>query len=210
MTDYTYTYEGEPRVGAVIAIYVPSQNVGYAFDLDAPAADPGPAQAALQALVESINFLEPQQVSGEGAWQTITAVGGLISFPVPSNWTQEVSDNWVLYGPVGNEAVFVGLGNAPVSGQTNQQLAEFWLSQLQTTVQNLEVLASEPFYIGGLEWHVVVFKYDAEVKMAGAYFTTTNVGGQDFVFWLEAPDADFDQLYTEVFSVIIGGFKFGG
>jgi hypothetical protein len=210
VTDYTYTYDSQPRVGAVIAIYVPSQNVGYAFDLDAPAATPEPAQQALQALVESINFFEPQQVSGESAWQTVTAAGEQVSFPVPSNWTQETKDNWTLYGPVGNEAVFVALANAPASGQTNTDLANYWLAQLQTSVQNLQVLASEPFYIGGLEWHVVVFVYDADVKMAGAFFTTTNVGGQDYIFWLEAPDADFDQLYADIFSVIVGGFKFEG
>jgi hypothetical protein len=81
---------------------------------------------------------------------------------------------------------------------------------LQSGVQNLQVLASEPFYIGGLEWHVVVFTYDDAVKIGGAFFTTTNVGGQDYVFWLEAPDADFDQLYADTFSVIVGGFTFGG
>ena len=59
VTDYSYSYAGEARTGAVIAIFVPSQGVGYAFDLDAPAANPGPAQEALQALVESINFFDP-------------------------------------------------------------------------------------------------------------------------------------------------------
>jgi hypothetical protein len=210
VTDYTYTYEGEARIGAVIAIYVPSQNVGYAFDLEGPAANPGPAQQALQALVESINFLEPQQVSGDTAWQTVAPASGQVSFPVPSNWTQETSEGWTLYGPVGNEAVFVALASAPTSGQANADLANDWAGQLQSSVSNLTVLASEPYYIGGLEWHVIVFTYDGDVKMAGAFFTTTNVGGQDYIFWIEAPDADFDQLYSEVFSVIIGGFKFGG
>jgi hypothetical protein len=210
VTDYTYSYNGEPRVGAVIAIYVPSQHVGYAFDLDAPASAVGPAQEALKALVDSINFLEPQQVSGESAWQTVTAADGQVSFPVPSNWTKEEKNNWTLYGPVGDKTVFVGLANAPTSGQSNADMANGWLSQLQSSEQNVQVLASEPFYIGGLEWHVVTFTYDSTVKIGGAFFTTTNVGGQDYVFWLEAPDADFDQLYADTFSVIIGGFTFSG
>jgi hypothetical protein len=210
VTDYTYSYNGDPRVGAVIAIYVPDQHVGYAFDLDAPASAVGPAQEALQALVDSINFFQPQQVSGQSAWQTVTAADGQVSFPVPSNWTKEEKDNWTLYGPVGNKAIFVGLGNAPTSGKSNEELANDWLSQLQSGVQNLQVLASEPFYIGGLEWHVVVFTYDGTVKIGGAFFTTSNVGGQDYVFWLEAPDSDFDKLYADTFSVIIGGFTFGG
>lgn len=210
VTDYTYTYNGEARVGAVIAIYVPSQNVGYAFDLDAPANNPAPAQQALQALVGSINFFDAGAVAGTSAWQTVAVAGGLVSFPVPANWTPEESDGWTLYGPVGDDAVFVAATAAAATGQTNADLAQSWAGQLQAGVQNLEILASEPFYIGGREWHVVVFTYDGAVKMAGAFFTLAGIGGQDVTFWIEAPDADFDRLYADVFSVILGGFALGG
>lgn len=210
VTDYTYTFNGEARVGAVIAIYVPSQNVGYAFDLDAPASNPAPAQQALQALVSSINFFDVGAVSGTSAWQTVTVADGLVAFPVPVNWTPDQSDGWMLYGPVGNDAVFVGASAVAATGQTNADIAQFWVTQLESSLQNLEVLASEPFYIGGKEWHVVVFTYDGAVKMAGAFFTLAGIGGQDVTFWIEAPDADFDQLYADVFSVILGGFALGG
>ncbi len=210
VTDYTYSFNGEARVGVVIAIYVPSQNVGYAFDLDAPAANPAPAQQALQALVSSINFFDVGAVAGDSEWQTVSTAGGLLSFPVPANWTSEQSDEWLLYGPPGDESVFVALQTAAGTGQTNAALAQNWVGQLQAGVQNLEILASEPFYIGGREWHVVVFTYDGAVKMAGAFFTLTGIGGQDVTFWIEAPDADFDRLYAEVFAVILGGFALGG
>jgi len=210
VTDYTYTFNGAGRVGVVIAIFVPSQGVGYAFDLDAPAENPAPAQQGLQALVNSINFFDPETVLGTASWQTVTPGEGLVSFPVPANWTPEETEGWTLYRPVGNDTVFVGLGTASASGQTNEQLVQFWVEQLETSVSNFQVLASEPFYIANREWHVVVFAYDADVRIAGAFFTTTSVGGYDYVFWIEAPDADFDQLYADVFSVIIGGFTFNG
>jgi hypothetical protein len=210
VTDYTYTFNEEARVGVVIAIYVPSQNVGYAFDLDAPATNPAPAQQALQALVSSINFFDVGAVAGDSEWQTVSAADGLLSFPVPANWTSEQSDEWLLYGPPGDESVFVAVQMAVAAGQTNVVLAQGWVEQLQAGVQNLQVLASEPFYIGEREWHVVVFTYDGAVKMAGAFFTLTGVGGQDVTFWIEAPDADFDRLYAEVFAVILGGFAIGG
>ena len=210
VTDYTYTYLGEARVGVVIALYEPSQKVGYAFDLDAPAANPAPAQQALQALVSGISFFDSGAATGDSAWQTVTAADGLLSFPVPANWTPDQSDEWLLYGPVGADSVFVALQTAAATGQTNAALAQYWVGQLQTSVQNLQILASEPFYIGGGEWHVVVFTYDGAVKMAGAFFTLTGIGGQDAIFWIEAPDADFDRLYAEVFSVILGGFTLGG
>jgi hypothetical protein len=209
VTDYTYTYNGEPRIGTVIAIYVPSQNVGYGFDLDAPVSNPGPAQQALQALVKSINFFQPQQATGQSSWQTVTAADGRISFPVPANWATETSGNWTLYGPPDNKAVFVGITTQAASGQTNEQLGQFWVSQLQSGVQNLQVKASQPYYVGGRDWYLVVFTYDKDVKMAGAFFVTS-VGVQDYTFWIEAPDADFDQLYADIFSVTIGGFTFSG
>lgn len=210
VTDYTYTFNGEGRVGSVIAIYVPDQGVGYAFDLDAPANNPAPAQLALRALVSSISFFKPAEVVGSSAWQTVTVADGLITFPVPASWTSDQSGGWLLYGPVGKKDVFAAVTTAPATGQTNAALAQGWVAQLQASEQNLQVLASEPFYIGGREWHVVVFTYDDVVKMAGAFFTLANVGGQDVTFWIEAPDAGFDQLYADVFSVILGGFALSG
>jgi len=210
VTDYTYTFNGEGRVGSVIAIYVPSQGVGYAFDLDAPANNPAPAQLALRALVNSINFFQPADVLGTSAWQTVTVADGLMTFPVPAAWTPDQSGGWLLYGPVGRQEIFAAVATAPASGQTNQALAQGWVAQLQASEQNLQILASEPFYIGGREWHVVVFTYDDAVKMAGAFFTLTNLSGQDVTFWIEAPDAEFDQLYSDVFSVILGGFTLAG
>ncbi len=209
VTDYTYTYNNEARVGAVIAIYAPDQQVGYAFDLDAPASNPAPAQEALQALIKSINFFQSQQVVGQSDWQTVTGAGGQVSFPVPANWAAETSGNWSLYGPADNKAIFVGLASQAASGQTNEQLAQGWVTQLQGGVQNLQISASQPYYVGGREWFLVVFTYDGDVKMAGAFFTTT-MGSQDYTFWIEAPDAQFDQLYADVFAVTIGGFAFTG
>ncbi|MBN1200239.1 MAG: hypothetical protein JXJ20_00145 [Anaerolineae bacterium] len=209
VADYTYSFNGQPRVGAVIAIYVPVQGVGYGFDLDAPAETPEPATQALQVLVDSINFFEPTEIVGESAWQVVTLAEGQVMFSVPASWVQETGENWVLYGPATNPAVFVGLATAPASGQTREQLAQSWIDQLQASVTNLEILASEPYYVGNREWHLVVFVYDDQVKMAGAFFVTTD-GQNDYTFWLEAPDADFDQIYADVFSVTVDGFAFGG
>ncbi|GAB4424716.1 MAG: hypothetical protein Kow00106_21490 [Anaerolineae bacterium] len=210
VTDYSYTFNGEGRVGSVIAIYVPDQGVGYAFDLDAPANNPAPAQLALRALVNSINFFQPAEVLGTSTWQTVTVADGLMTFPVPASWTPDQSGEWLLYGPVGQQEIFAAVATAPTSGQSNEALAQGWVAQLQASEQNLQILASEPFYIGGREWHVVVFTYDDVVKMAGAFFTLTNLSGQDVTFWIEAPDAEFDQLYSDVFSVILGGFALAG
>lgn len=209
VTDYTYTFRGAARVGAVIAIYVPEQGVGYGFDLDAPAETPGPAQAALEALVNSINFFEANLALGESSWKDVTGADGLVTFPVPGDWVQEQSGGFMLYGPANDESVFIGLGTAPASGQSNEQLAEFWLGQVEQGLNNVSVLASEPFYIGNREWYLTVFTYDGDVKTAGAFFVTV-AGDQDIVFWLEAPDERFDQLYADVFSVTLGGFVFNG
>ena len=208
VADYTYTFNGEARAGAVVAIYVPDQNVGYGFDIDAPAAQPDAAKAALDALVSSINFFLPQDVQGQSAWQTVSAANGLVSFPVPNGWVQETSSGWTLYGPADDESVFIALTNAEASGATNQELAEYWIAQLEGSVSNFQVSASEPYYIGATEWYLVVFTYDdAGTPVAGAFFAAS-VGGQDYTFWIEAPDAQFDQLYADVFSVSLGGFTF--
>ncbi len=208
VTDYTYDYQGSGRVGSVIAIYVPSQGVGYAFDLDAPAANLGPAQEALQALVDSITFFDPESQVGQSAWRTVTLLDGLVTFPVPVTWEEETGDGWTLYGLPDDRRVFIGLGADAATGQSNEELAQVWLDQLQQGVEGFNQLASEPYYIGGRAWHVVVFTYETDVPIGGAFFTTS-AQEQDIVFWLEAPDAQFDQLFDDVFAVTIGGFAFG-
>ncbi|HML24762.1 MAG TPA: clostripain-related cysteine peptidase [Aggregatilinea sp.] len=208
VADYTYTFNGEARVGAVVAIYVPDQNVGYGFDIDAPASAPDAAVTALNALVASINFFSPQDIQGQSAWQTATTAQGAVSFPVPAGWVEETNGGWTLYGPTDDQNVFIGLTSAAASGATNQELAEYWISQLEGSVSNFSVSASEPYYIGENEWYLVVFTYDnAGTLTAGAFFAAT-FGGQDYTFWIEAPDAQFDQLYADVFSVSLGGFMF--
>jgi hypothetical protein len=209
VTDYTYTYQGQARKAAVIAIYVPSQNVGYGFDIDAPADNPDPAIRALQALLDSINFFEVSQAEGQSAWQTVSLAEGRVSFPVPTTWVQETQGNWTLFRAPDNPVIFIALGATPASGQTKEAIAQAWVTELQNTETNLQILASQPYYVGNEEWYLVVFTYDDVVKMAGAFFATT-VGGEDYVFWLEAPDAEFDQLYNDIFSAAVDGFAFGG
>ena len=83
------------------------------------------------------------------------------------------------------------------------------VAALQQSETNLQVLASEPYYVGNEEWHLVVFTYDDAQKMAGAFFATT-LGTQDYILWIEAPDIAFDQLYADTFSVAVNGFTFNG
>jgi hypothetical protein len=209
VTDYSYSFRGEARLGAVIAIYVPDQAVGYAFDLDAPAANPDPAKQALETLVSSINFFVVEQAIGTSGWQTVEAADGLVSFPVPADWEPFPSGDWMLYGPVDNQAVFIAITVQAASGMSNDELAQDLVDQLQGGVEGLEVLASEPYFVGGREWALVVFTYQGDVKTAGAFFVTT-AGGNDYTLWIEGPDAEFDQLYADFFGVSVGGFKFNG
>jgi len=204
--DYSYSFQGEERLGAVVAIYSPAQNVGYGFDLDAPAASPGPAEQALAALVSSINFFQPAEVAGVSEWQTVNTPDGQASFPVPSNWVRETSGNWVMYGPADDKAIFIGVQSAAASGESKEALAQSWVSQLESGTENLQILASEPYYVGSHEWYLVVFTYDeAGTTLGGALFVNT-IGAHDLTIWLEAPNNQFDALYAETFSVAVNGF----
>lgn len=209
VTDYTYSFNGAPRIGAVIAIYVPDQNVGYAFDLDAPQSNTEPALQAFQVLVDSINFFDIQAASGSSIWQTVTLADGRVSFPVPSTWLQEGDGAWTLYRAPDTAGTFLAFGATAATGQTKEAIAQQALAALQQSETNLQVLASEPYYVGNEEWHLVVFTYDDAQKMAGAFFATT-LGTQDYILWIEAPDIAFDQLYADTFSVAVNGFTFIG
>jgi len=209
VTDYTYSYRGENRIGAVIALYVADKGVGFGFDLDAPASNPEQAQVAVQELVASIKFFGVQDVTGESAWQTAAPPDSGVTFPVPADWVQDSSGGWTLYGPANDTSIFVGLTWEAASGQSNEQLAQYWYDQLASSLTNFKVLSAEPFYIGGREWALVIFTYQGAVPMQGAFFVTS-AGGRDYTIWIEAPQATFEALAGEVFTVVVGGFAFQG
>ncbi|NDJ75514.1 MAG: hypothetical protein GYB65_04575, partial [Chloroflexi bacterium] len=210
VTEYTYIYGGQQRNGTVIAVYVPDQGVGYGFDLDSSAANPADAEQARLALLASITFFDPAAIMGSSIWQSVTLAEGTVSFPVPESWQRRDEGLWTFFDAPDDPAVFIGLGAATTAGRTRDELVTHWIDRLDENVVNLAILASEPYYVGSEEWHLVVFTYDADVTIGGAFFATTDVGGQDYVFWLEAPNTDFDQLYADVFSIVVDGFSFAG
>ncbi len=214
VVDYTYTFNGQPRVGAVLAIYVSQQGIGYGFDVDAPASAVDLASAAFELLVDSLAFFDTQASLGSSNWVTASAAGGQVTFSVPVNWVQTQVEDWAIYSPPGDTTTFIAVKASQRQGLSNEQLAQQYLTLLQQNpnVSDVEVFASEPYYIGNEAWHLVGFTYQntaSGLPTAGAYFVTT-IGTQEYVFWLEAPDAAFDQAFDTIFSVIIDSFAFNG
>lgn len=214
VVDYTYTFNGQPRVGAVLAVYVPRRGIGYGFDVDAPANAVDLAAAAFELLVDSLEFFDTQASLGSSNWVTASAADGQVTFSIPADWVQTQVEDWTIYSPPGDTTTFVAAKASQRQGLSNELLAQQYLTLLQQNpnVSDVEVFASEPYYIGSEAWHMVGFTYTnttSGLATAGAYFVTT-IGTQEYVFWLEAPDAAFDQTFDAIFSVIINSFAFNG
>ena len=80
------------------------------------------------------------------------------------------------------------------------------MSQLESGTENLQILASEPYYVGSHEWYLVVFTYDEAGTMLGGALFVNTIGAHALPIWLEAPNNQFDALYAETFSVAVNGF----
>jgi hypothetical protein len=212
VVDYTYTFNGQNRVGAVLAIYVPEQNLGYGFDVDAPEEAVDVATNAFSLLVQSVNFFDVQGTLGASNWTSVSI--DHVSFSVPADWVETSVSEWTVYSPANDTTTFMAIKVGPTQGLSNEQLANQYYALLQqnTNVTNLQVQASEPYYIGNQSWYVVVFSYinaRGGLNTTGSYFVTT-LGTQEYVFWLEAPTSAFDQTFTDTFSVIINSLTLGG
>ncbi|MBN1967429.1 MAG: hypothetical protein JW910_22435, partial [Anaerolineae bacterium] len=196
VVDYAYTFNGQPRVGAVLAVYLPDAGIGYGFDLDAPENNLDAASTAFTLLVDSLEFFDVSSAIGTSNWAPVTAGNGLVSFVIPSTWVETTVGDWSIYSAPGDTVTFAALSIAPSQGLSNEQLADqyFGLLQQNTNVNNVDVYASEPYYIGNEEWYVVGFTYtntNTGLLTAGAFFVSS-IGAQEYVFWVEAPDAAFD------------------
>ncbi len=213
VVDYTYTYNGQERNGAVLAIYVPERGIGYGFDMDSPAGALDEAAGAFSLLVESVEFFDVEGSLGASNWATVTP-NPAVSFSVPVDWVETDVSGWTIFSPAGDTTTFIAFKASASQGLTNEQLAQqyFGLLQQNSNVSNVETFASEPYYIANEAWHMVGFTYtntSNNLLTSGAYFVT-GVGSQEYVFWLEAPDSTFDSLFDSTFSVIINSFTFNG
>ena len=214
VVDYTYTLQGTQRAGVVLAIYAPERAIGYGFDVDAPADQVDAASTAFNMLVDSLNFFDTQATLGSSDWQVVEAANGLASYAVPAAWQPTQLEAWQIYSPAGDTTTFSAFQAAPTQGLTNEMLAQQYFNLLEQNpnVQDVAVFASEPYFIGEVQWILVGFTYtnaNSGLATSGAYFVT-NVGQQEYIFWIEAPEAVFDDTFNTTFSVMISSFVFGG
>ncbi|MBL8130294.1 MAG: hypothetical protein JNL42_00425 [Anaerolineae bacterium] len=59
---YDFTVDGDPHIGALLAIYVPDLETGFLVDLDTPEALADEAGAVFDTMIGSLNFFMPPQV----------------------------------------------------------------------------------------------------------------------------------------------------
>ncbi len=214
IVNYLYTLNNQPRAGTVLTVYLPERGLGYGFDLDARASELETAEAVFGILADSIHFFDVAATLGTSSWTTVEAGGGLVSFSVPVSWSPTQAAPWNIYHPEGDTSTFMAVKVDVAQGLSNETLAEqtFDLLGANTNVSNLQTLAAQPYFIGNETWYMISFSYtntSTGVHTDGAFFVTT-AGRQEYVFWLEAPTAVFDQAWEDTFSVIINSFTFSG
>lgn len=212
--EYAYSFQGQPRAGTVLTVYLPERGLGYSFDLDAPASQTALVETVLGILVESIHFFDVAENLGTSSWVTVQAGNGLVSFSVPEDWQEIQSEDWRIYSLADDTSTFMAVKITDAQGLSNEALAEQTLEMLQanTNVSNLQTLAEQPYFIGNEAWQMITFAYTNtanSIRTNGAFFVTT-AGRQEYVFWLEAPTEVFAQAWEDTFSVIINSFTFNG
>ena len=62
---YAFSVDGEPRVGAVLAIYIPDLETGFLVDLDTLEATADEGEAVFDTMIGSLSFFMPPDMGTE-------------------------------------------------------------------------------------------------------------------------------------------------
>ncbi|MBN1286762.1 MAG: hypothetical protein JXB47_15290 [Anaerolineae bacterium] len=215
-----YRYEGSKgaRRGIYLAFYQPNVDLGFALDLDAAVDYWDLAAAGLETMRGTLKLFDPTTgvalASTGGDWQTDVNQALAFTLPAPQTWLPpQPSNDWLMYMPAdGDGNTFVALRADASEGKAKEQIVAEWVDGLTQFdgYLDVQVAGQREYYIGDKVWAAVDFTYvweDDGMPITGAFFVATHEGW-DYVYWLEAPTADYQQTFDRVFRVMIDGFAF--
>ena len=106
--------------------------------------------------------------------------------PLPESW------DWSDYGAV-------------TSARDQANCGSCWAFATTASLESHIIIE-----FGNETWHMISFRYNNAsngLRTDGAFYVIAR-GNQEVVFWLESPDATFQQTYDSTFSVMINSFTF--
>ncbi|HSM55821.1 MAG TPA: hypothetical protein VK879_06660, partial [Candidatus Sulfomarinibacteraceae bacterium] len=199
LTAYGYEAEGESRTGVLATFGHGGRDLGVVVDLDGPATGEAETMALMDAVLSGWQFRPVGLDAAPGGW-TRREVGGL-DMAVPSDYAYERLENG--WERLSSGDVFLALRTEPASGMGRPAIVARWLEVAGNGVEGFEAGAPQRFALAGAGWSRADFSYESSGAIVRGLLMATIVDSREVVAWVEAPDAGFQQLESNVFLVML-------
>jgi Clostripain family/Bacterial pre-peptidase C-terminal domain len=205
---FSYSNDSGTFASRAFAVYIDSLSLGLVFS--AESIDAARTDQLYQLLLDSLTFFDAQAVKDQdrGMW-TSDAYTDNDSYPVPNDWMPGAESDGLfwIYRP-GNATA-----GSTVAGVTVlTDLSESAAATLDTILaQEIEgkagyaLVGKDTYYSQNHNWEYAQYTLEGGTITGRLYVTV--VEGKPYLLMFEAPTAEFEATFADVFTVMLDGFE---
>jgi hypothetical protein len=210
---FTFTYEGsdgKSYLGKAFSIYVSELELGLVFSSEG--IDEGETDRIYQILLDTLTFFDAQAIKDQdtGLW-TYDIYTDSDTYPVHRDWMPGGDEGlfWIYRpGNASEGSTFAAITVLTDESDDAKDTLETILAQEVEDLDEYQLLGAETYYADNHTWEWASYTYENDDGdlIAGRLYVTT-VNGRPYLLRFEAPAGDFEQVFRDVFTVMLDGFK---
>jgi hypothetical protein len=208
--DYTYTNnDGDDFTGRGFVTYLEDLDIGLIFASEA--LDANRTAELYDLMMSTIVFFDPTAFdeNDTGRWQP-DRFDEDTRYSVPTDWMpggeREGTGRIWFYSP-GDDAsspVRAAVSAYPDREGTAAELRDAFIDAYAAAERGFEVIETETYYGENETWEVTTYQRDGFI---GRVFATIGQNGTGYVWWFEAPEDQFNQVFDETFRIMLDSFR---
>jgi hypothetical protein len=211
---FTFSYEtteGTEGFAKAMVVYLDDVALGFVFSSEG--ADEAETERVFDLMQETLTFFDATAVNeqDQGQWE-IDVYTDNDRYPVRKDWLPGANDGlWWYYHPGDDQTstTFAAITVLTDVSDSAAQTLEEILDQEIEDKPNYELVNTETYYGENQTWESASFTHDGPngEPITGRLYATVTEDGIPYLLWFEAPSEEFDQLLSDVFFVMLDGFK---
>lgn len=207
--DLSYSNSLGSFVGRAVAVYLADRELGLVFS--AETLEGGDYAALYELVTNSLVFFDPEEIEAQdtGVWD-VDLYTQETRYPVPKTWMPGFENGfWWFYTPNNDTTsrIFAGvtvLNESPDA--PNVILAELLTLEVETK-SGYTLLNLENYYGENHTWQVATYTHTEGGSPTVGRMYVMVINNVPYVLWFEAPEAEAERLFREVFDPMLDGFK---
>lgn len=210
--EFTYTYtngDDDEFAGRGFVIYLEDLELGLVFASEA--LDEDRTDELFELMLNDVVFFDPAawDEGDTGRWQRDTYDADT-RYSVPTTWMpggerEDTGSIW-FYSPDDDSSspIFAAVTAYPDREDTAEDLRDAFIETYVEDLRGFEVVDSETYYGENETWEVTTYRRNGFV---GRVYTSIGENDTGYVWWFEAPEDEFNDLFDTTFRVMVDSFN---